>query len=35
MHKKLVFIDWFQCLSSLLDNLVKKLDEDDFKYLPK
>ena len=29
----LVFIDSFQCLSSSLDSLVKKLCKDDFRYL--
>ena len=33
VDNKLVFIDSFQFLSSLLDNLFKKLGENDFKHL--
>ena len=33
INNKLSFINSFQFLSSLLDNLVKNLNEDDFKYL--
>ena len=33
INNKLTFIDNFQCLSSSLDDLVKKLGKDDFKYL--
>ena len=33
INKKLSFIDSFQFLSSSLDNLVKNLGSDDFKYL--
>ena len=32
MNNKLIFIDSFQFLSSLLDSLVKHLGKDDFKY---
>ena len=34
-NNKLNFIDSLQFLDSLLDNLVKKLSKDDFKYLVK
>ena len=34
-NNELNFIDSFQFLDSLLDNLVKKLNKDDFKYLVK
>ena len=34
-NNELNFIDSFQFLDSLLDNLVKKLSKDDFKYLVK
>ena len=33
INNKLIFVDSFQFLSSSLDNLVKNLDKDDFKYL--
>ena len=33
INNKLSFIDSFQFLSSSLDNLVKNLNKDDFKYL--
>ena len=33
INKKLIFIDSFQFLSSLLDNLVKNFVKNDFKYL--
>ena len=33
INKKLIFIDSFQLLSSLLDGLVKNLGKDDFAYL--
>ena len=33
INNKVSFIDSFQFLSSFLDNLVKNLDKDDFKYL--
>ena len=32
INNKLIFIDSFQFLSSLLDSLVKHLGKDDFKY---
>ena len=33
INNKLSFIDRFQFLSSSVDNLVKNLSKDDFKYL--
>ena len=33
INNKLNFIDSFQFLSSSLDNFVKKINKDDFKYL--
>ena len=33
INNKLHFIDSFQFLNSLLDNLVKSLNKNDFKYL--
>ena len=33
INNKLSFIDSFQFLTSSLDNLVKNLNKDDFKYL--
>ena len=33
INNKLRFIDSFQFLNSLLDNLVKSLNKNDFKYL--
>ena len=33
INNKLSFIDSFQFLNSSLDNLVKNLNKDDFKYL--
>ena len=33
INNQLIFIDSFQFLSSLLNNLVKNLGKDDFKYL--
>ena len=33
INNKLIFIDSFQFLSSLLDSLVKSLSQVDFKYL--
>ena len=33
INNKLSFIDGFQFLTSSLDNLVKNLNKDDFKYL--
>ena len=33
INNKLSFIESFQFLSSSLDNLVKNLNKDDFKYL--
>ena len=33
INKKINFIDSFQCQSSSLDNLVKYLNKDNFKYL--
>ena len=33
INSKLIFIDSFQCLSSSLNDLAKKLGKDDFKYL--
>ena len=33
INNRLLFIDWFQFLSSLIDSLVKNLSKCDFKYL--
>ena len=33
INNKLIFVDSFQFLNSLLDSLVKNLGKDDFKYL--